>query len=66
MLPAKLKKGDTIGIVSPSSPVSEERVKQAKEALQNLGFQVKLSDNHAVSKGGYMAGEESVRGQWII
>lgn len=65
MLPAKLKKGDTIGIVSPSSPVSEERVKQAKEALQNLGFQVKLSDNHAVSKGGYMAGEESVRGQWI-
>ncbi len=65
IFPKKLQKGDTIGIVSPSSQVSAERVTQAEKALKDLGFQVKLSDNHACCKGGYMAGEESVRGTWI-
>ena len=54
-----------IGVVSPSSQVSADRVTQAEEVLKSLGFRVKLSDNHACCKGGYMAGEESARGTWI-
>ena len=65
IFPKKLQKGDMIGVVSPSSQVSADRVTQAEEVLKSLGFRVKLSDNHACCKGGYMAGEESARGPWI-
>lgn len=63
--PEKLKAGAVIGLVSPSSPVSEERQEQCCKAMRALGFRVKKADNISASKGGYMAGEEKVRGEWI-
>ena len=63
IFPKKLVPGNTIGIVSPSSPVSAERAAQAQKALESLGFKVKLAENCSLSKGGYMAGDETLRGQ---
>ena len=43
--PKKLEKGDTIGIICPSSPISEERQTQCVKALESLGYKVKAADN---------------------
>jgi len=43
--PAKLRKGDTIGVVSPSSPVTAfcpKRLQRGVEELQKHGFKVKI------------------------
>ncbi len=61
--PKKLKKGDTVGIICTSSPISENRVSQCKEALEGLGYQVKLADNLGKKYGGYMAGDAISRGK---
>lgn len=48
MLANKLNKGDTIGIVSPSSPVTEDLIPQLKQGIQvfkDMGFNVVLSKN---------------------
>lgn len=61
--PKKLQKGDTIGIVCTSSPITEDRVSQCKKVLEELGYQVKLADNLAKNHGGYMAGDPMSRGK---
>lgn len=63
--PEKLKKGATVGIVAPSSPVPEERAALCVETVESFGYRVKAADNLASSKGGYMAGDERIRGQWL-
>ncbi len=48
MIPKRLKKGDTIGIVSPSAPVSQDLKDQFEEGqnfLKNLGFNIKLGED---------------------
>lgn len=58
--PEALKFGDTIGIVSPSSPTSEENVKKSEKKLKELGFKVKMGES--VSKTyGYLAGSDEDR-----
>lgn len=45
LYPAKLNKGDTIGVISPSSPVAAfcpRRLQRGVEELENHGFRVKL------------------------
>lgn len=63
--PKKLEKGDTIGIICPSSPISEERQTQCIQALESLGYKVKAADNLTKNLGGYMAGTGEERGKWI-
>lgn len=63
--PGKLNKGALIGLVSPSSPVSKEREEQCRNVIEAMGYRVRMSDNISLSKGGYMAGEEKARAQWI-
>lgn len=63
--PEKLFKGATIGLVATSSQVSSERAKASIKVLEDMGFNVKVADNLAVSKGGYMAGDEEIRADWI-
>lgn len=63
--PKKLEKGDTIGIICPSSPISTERIGECVKALENLGYKVKTADNLDVNYAGYMAGSGKVRGEWI-
>ncbi|MCA1054464.1 LD-carboxypeptidase [Rossellomorea aquimaris] len=57
-IPAKLQKGDTIGICSPSSPVAAycpRRLKRGIEELKHLGFKVKVGE-HTRRAMEYMAG----------
>ncbi len=64
--PPKLQVGDTIGLVSPASPVFEpSEVKQGEKTLQKLGFRVKLG-KHVGSKWGYLAGSDMERAQDLM
>lgn len=48
ILPNKLKKGDTIGVVAPSNPIvgdNIEEIERAKKVIQADGFKVKFSKN---------------------
>lgn len=58
--PKALKTGDTIGIVAPSSPTSEENVKKSEKKLKDLGFKVKMGEGLYESYG-YLAGKDELR-----
>lgn len=48
LLPPKLKVGDTIGVVAPSSPIVGDNISElsgAKEIVERSGFKVKYSKN---------------------
>ena len=58
LLPSKLKIGDTIGVVAPSSPIIEnniEELNRAKEIVERSGFKVKYSKNIFSNTNGYSA-----------
>lgn len=61
----KLNYGDTIGIVSPSSPEKPEAIKRGIDFLTKLGFKVKIG-NHVYDKYGYLAGEDKARAEDIM
>jgi len=63
--PKKLKAGDTIGLLCPSSPTKPEREELCKAFVRDLGYKIKAADNLSASFGGYMAGTGEVRGKWI-
>ena len=62
--PKALKRGDTVGVLAPSSPTAEKKVKDAKEQLEALGFQVQLAPS-CHSKHGYLAGTDELRAEDI-
>ncbi len=48
MVPDKLKIGNTIGVVAPSEPITEEYkryMEKAKKIFEDMGFKIKLSKN---------------------
>ena len=56
MLPDKLKRGDTIGVVAPSNPIvgdNIEEIKIARQILESDGFKVKFSKNLFSNTNGY-------------
>ena len=58
LLPSKLKIGDTIGVVAPSSPIigdNTDELKKAKEIVERSGFKVKYSKNIFSNTNGYSA-----------
>ena len=58
MLSKKLNIGDTIGIISPSAPVTKDLEKQFNKGLQvfeSMGFKVILSKNVYANTLGYSA-----------
>ncbi len=58
LVPSKLKIGDTIGIVAPSSPIigdNIEELNRAKEIVERSGFKVKYSKNIFSNTNGYSA-----------
>jgi muramoyltetrapeptide carboxypeptidase len=60
--PEKLKKGDTIGIIAPSRPITniEKDVEEGIRILQDLGFKIKLGNN-LYKKYYYSAGSREER-----
>lgn len=58
ILPYKLEKGDTIGVVAPSKPIIDENIdelNQAKNIVENDGYKVKFSKNIFSNSTGYCA-----------
>lgn len=57
----RLSKGDTIGLIAPSSPPADQDVKRAKEELEMLGFSVVVGQSCSEVYGGYLAGAPELR-----
>ena len=56
IIPNKIKKGDTIGVIAPSNPIVGENIEEimkAKEIVENDGFKVKFSKNLFSNTNGY-------------
>ena len=60
--PKALKLGDTIGIIAPSSPTTEENVKKAYNKLIEMGFKVKMGKS-PYERYGYLSGKDNVRAE---
>jgi len=58
--PKALKKGDTIGLITPGSFIDDESLQKAIDNVKSLGFNVKLSKNIR-KKRGYTAGTKQER-----
>lgn len=58
--PKRLQKGDTIGIVSPSSPPGREELEKSLQFLEELGLNWKFG-KHAKNIHGYLAGTDKER-----
>ncbi|WP_040285426.1 S66 peptidase family protein [Sporosarcina koreensis] len=60
LTPKRLQRGDTIGIVSPSSPPNQESLERSYVFLEQLGLKWKLGE-HVKDVNGYLAGEDDDR-----
>lgn len=59
--PKKLRFGDTLGVVAPSSPsYEEERIEMGKRNLEEMGFKIKMGKS-CYSKYGYLSGRDDIR-----
>lgn len=59
--PKALKKGDTLGLIAPASPIYEESVfNEMLINLTDLGFELKLG-KHVRNRNGYLAGTDQER-----
>lgn len=59
--PKRLAKGQTIGLIAPSSNVGEnEDIFYAREVLESFGFKVKQGE-HLFERRGYLAGTDKLR-----
>ncbi|MBD2664409.1 peptidase U61, LD-carboxypeptidase A [Richelia sinica FACHB-800] len=62
--PPRLQVGDTIGLISPGGMVEVKDVEKAKQALMNLGLNIKTGV-HILDRYGYLAGTDAHRAQDI-
>lgn len=60
--PIALKFGDTIGVVAPASPTSEENVEKSYNILMDMGFRVKMGKS-CYANYGYLAGNDNLRAE---
>lgn len=58
--PKRLKLGDTLGVIAPSSAINDNKIEQAIKSLTDLGFKLKLSKNLR-AQNGYLAGTDAQR-----
>jgi len=64
IIPPRLKPGDTIGLVTPATFLTEEQLRKAILSLEKLGFKVRYSPNMLVRKG-FLAGTDEQRAEDI-
>lgn len=60
ILPARLKKGDRVGLVTPGAPITAEQLQASAEKLEKLGFRTAWNDT-VLSRHGYFAGPDGER-----
>lgn len=58
--PKALRKGDTIGLITPGSAVSRQAFEKAVNNLESMGFKVRFTENMSVRKG-FLAGTDKQR-----
>ncbi|MBW1796939.1 MAG: LD-carboxypeptidase [Deltaproteobacteria bacterium] len=58
--PAGLRRGDSIGVISPAGPLDETGLQSGIEILESSGFKVRLA-HHVYSRLDYLAGEDEAR-----
>lgn len=58
--PPRLRKGDTLGLITPSHYAREAQLHTTIDNMRQLGFGVKYTDNMLVRKG-YLAGTDAQR-----
>ncbi len=58
--PERLKKGDTIGIISPAGPVNSKKLEKGINYLKSVGFDIKLG-RHIYGDMGYLSGTNDQR-----
>ena len=58
--PKRLQKGDTIGIISPSSPPNLDNLKKALPFIEELGLNIKMGKS-VEAKRGHLAGDDDAR-----
>lgn len=63
--PGVLQIGDTVGIVTPGSPMLVERLEKGLDYLQKKGFRPLLGD-HVYDSRGYLAGKDSDRARDLL
>lgn len=59
-MPKRLEKGDTVGIIAPSSPPNLENLKKALPFIEGLGLKIKMGKS-VEAKRGYLAGSDDER-----
>lgn len=63
--PKGLKRGDTVGLIAPSSPTTDKKyVEQAKDKLIEMGFKVKVGRS-CYERYGYLSGTDELRAKDI-
>ncbi len=60
--PKKIKRGDTIGLITPASAVSEENFQKAVTNVESLGFKAFYYPS-VMDRAGYLAGSDLMRKQ---
>lgn len=65
MIASRLKKGDTIGLISPAGPENPDKIKESIKFLKSLGFNIK-EGKHIYDKLGYLAGNDEDRAEDFI
>jgi len=63
--PRSLRAGDTIGIAAPSSPFDQQAFEGGVQALESMGFQVRIPEN-LFRKEGYLAGSDAERAELLM
>ncbi len=61
--PPRLRRGDLIGVISPSStPSAQEKIDKGVQYLEHLGYRVRVG-RHAMAEHGYLAGTDDLRAE---
>lgn len=63
--PKQLKRGDTVGLVTPASPITEEQLQLAVSNLEKIGLRVAYNEKRVLAKHGYLAGSDLLRADEI-
>jgi muramoyltetrapeptide carboxypeptidase len=65
ILPARLKEGSRIGLVTPGGPISEEQLEDTISTLEELGFRSYYRDS-VLAEYGYFAGTDRERADELM